>query len=66
MFKYNDAISMTLPNLRSIFAASRSPPDERKISRISFTNFIIWLVSCAGIAFRAASASASGQGRQLR
>ena len=45
---------MALPNLRAIFASSRTALDERHISRKSFTNFILWSISCTLIAFTAA------------
>ncbi|KAF9534702.1 hypothetical protein CPB83DRAFT_210752 [Crepidotus variabilis] len=50
----NSRIPVTPAVLRSIFASSRSPNEERSISRIAFFRFAGWLISCIGISFAAA------------
>ncbi|KAI6034401.1 hypothetical protein BKA83DRAFT_4189423 [Pisolithus microcarpus] len=40
--------------LRSIFASSRTPYEERSISRVAFFRFAGFLLSCAAISFAAA------------
>ncbi|KAI6163074.1 hypothetical protein EDD17DRAFT_1477008 [Pisolithus thermaeus] len=40
--------------LRSIFASSRTPYEERSISRVAFFRFTGFLLSCAAISFAAA------------
>jgi len=47
-------IPVTPAVLRSIFASSRSPHEERSISRIAFFRFAGFLLSCIGISFAAA------------
>ncbi|KAF9569104.1 hypothetical protein CPC08DRAFT_732380 [Agrocybe pediades] len=47
-------IPVTPAVLRSIFASSRSPHEERSISRIAFFRFAGFLISCIGISFAAA------------
>ncbi|KAF8812240.1 hypothetical protein BYT27DRAFT_7087178 [Phlegmacium glaucopus] len=44
-------IPVTPAVLRSIFASSRSPHEERSISRIAFFRFAGFLISCIGISF---------------
>lgn len=41
---------MALPNLRRIFSSSRTPLEERALSRKAFFRFIAFLASCAAIA----------------
>lgn len=41
---------MALPNLRRIFSSSRTPLEERAVSRKAFFRFITFLASCATIA----------------
>ncbi|PPQ65966.1 hypothetical protein CVT26_010728 [Gymnopilus dilepis] len=50
----NRRIPVTPAVLRSIFASSRSPHEERSISRIAFFRFVGFLISCIGISFAAA------------
>ncbi|KIM68851.1 hypothetical protein SCLCIDRAFT_66245, partial [Scleroderma citrinum Foug A] len=40
--------------LRSIFASSRTPYEERSISRVAFFRFAGFLLSCVAISFAAA------------
>ncbi|KJA29868.1 hypothetical protein HYPSUDRAFT_241961 [Hypholoma sublateritium FD-334 SS-4] len=47
-------IPVTPAVLRSIFASSRSPHEERSISRIAFFRFAGFLISCIGISLAAA------------
>ncbi|TEB35821.1 hypothetical protein FA13DRAFT_1728678 [Coprinellus micaceus] len=47
-------IPVTPAVLRSIFASSRSPHEERSISRIAFFRFAGFLLSVVGISFFAA------------
>ncbi|EIW82338.1 hypothetical protein CONPUDRAFT_54430 [Coniophora puteana RWD-64-598 SS2] len=53
-------IPVTPAVLRSIFASSRTPHEERSISRIAFFRFAGFLLSCVCISFAAA------RGRGLR
>ncbi|PWN38031.1 uncharacterized protein FA14DRAFT_22242 [Meira miltonrushii] len=41
---------MALPNLRRIFSASRTPLQERAVSRQAFFRFVSFLASCVLIA----------------
>ncbi|KAF6762098.1 hypothetical protein DFP72DRAFT_1061379 [Ephemerocybe angulata] len=47
-------VPVTPAVLRSIFASSRSPHEERSISRIAFFRFAGFLLSVVGISFAAA------------
>ncbi|KAF8557015.1 hypothetical protein OG21DRAFT_1400097, partial [Imleria badia] len=47
-------IPVTPAVLRSIFASSRTPHEERSISRVAFFRFAGFLLSCVGISFAAA------------
>ncbi|PFH51277.1 hypothetical protein AMATHDRAFT_142919 [Amanita thiersii Skay4041] len=47
-------IPVTPAVLRSIFASSRTPHEERSISRIAFFRFAGFLLSCLGIGLAAA------------
>ncbi|GLB33966.1 putative family of unknown function (DUF5310) [Lyophyllum shimeji] len=47
-------IPVTPAVLRSIFASSRTPHEERSISRIAFFRFAGFLLSCVGISLAAA------------
>ncbi|KAF5388011.1 hypothetical protein D9615_000546 [Tricholomella constricta] len=46
-------IPVTPAVLRSIFASSRTPHEERSISRIAFFRFAGFLLSCVGISLAA-------------
>ncbi|KAF9226618.1 hypothetical protein BS17DRAFT_677935, partial [Gyrodon lividus] len=47
-------IPVTPAVLRSIFASSRTPHEERSISRVAFFRFVGFLLSCVGISLAAA------------
>ncbi|KAF9464390.1 hypothetical protein BDZ94DRAFT_1256337 [Collybia nuda] len=47
-------IPVTPAVLRSIFASSRTPHEERSISRVAFFRFTGFLLSCVGISLAAA------------
>ncbi|TFK43733.1 hypothetical protein BDQ12DRAFT_718926 [Crucibulum laeve] len=47
-------IPVTPAVLRSIFASSRTPHEERSISRVAFFRFTGFLLSCLGISLAAA------------
>ncbi|RDB22754.1 hypothetical protein Hypma_010023 [Hypsizygus marmoreus] len=47
-------IPVTPAVLRSIFSSSRTPHEERSISRIAFFRFAGFLLSCVGISLAAA------------
>ncbi|KAH0839931.1 hypothetical protein J3R83DRAFT_885 [Lanmaoa asiatica] len=47
-------IPVTPAALRSIFASSRTPHEERSISRVAFFRFAGFLLSCVGISLAAA------------
>ncbi|KIK67963.1 hypothetical protein GYMLUDRAFT_801481 [Collybiopsis luxurians FD-317 M1] len=47
-------IPVTPALLRSIFASSRTPLEERSISRLAFFRFAGFLLSCLGISLAAA------------
>ncbi|KAF8524607.1 hypothetical protein BU17DRAFT_42586 [Hysterangium stoloniferum] len=47
-------IPVTPAVLRSIFASSRTPFEERSISRVAFFRFAGFLLSCLGISLAAA------------
>ncbi|KAF8076558.1 hypothetical protein FPV67DRAFT_422132 [Lyophyllum atratum] len=47
-------IPVTPAVLRSIFASSRTPHEERSISRVAFFRFAGFLLSCVGISLAAA------------
>ncbi|KAF9076824.1 hypothetical protein BDP27DRAFT_1312649 [Rhodocollybia butyracea] len=47
-------IPVTPALLRSIFASSRTPLEERSISRLAFFRFTGFLLSCLGISLAAA------------
>ncbi|KAF8897690.1 hypothetical protein BD779DRAFT_1492104 [Infundibulicybe gibba] len=47
-------IPVTPAVLRSIFASSRTPNEERSISRVAFFRFTGFLLSCLGISLAAA------------
>ncbi|KIL00042.1 hypothetical protein PAXRUDRAFT_822061 [Paxillus rubicundulus Ve08.2h10] len=47
-------IPVTPAVLRSIFASSRTPHEERSISRVAFFRFVGFLLSCVGISLTAA------------
>ncbi|KAF8476501.1 hypothetical protein JB92DRAFT_2769955 [Gautieria morchelliformis] len=47
-------IPVTPAVLRSIFASSRTPLEERSISRVAFFRFAGFLLSCLGISLAAA------------
>ncbi|KAH0587755.1 hypothetical protein J132_06032 [Termitomyces sp. J132] len=48
-------IPVTPAVLRSIFASSRTPHEERSLSRIAFFRFAGFLLSCVGISLVAAN-----------
>ncbi|KAG6821571.1 hypothetical protein H0H93_000080 [Arthromyces matolae] len=48
-------IPVTPAVLRSIFASSRTPNEERSISRLAFFRFAGFLLSCVGISLAAAN-----------
>ncbi|KIL70244.1 hypothetical protein M378DRAFT_67996 [Amanita muscaria Koide BX008] len=50
----NSRLPVTPAVLRSIFASSRTPHEERSISRIAFFRFAGFLVSCFAIGLAAA------------
>ncbi|KAF9322595.1 hypothetical protein BG006_002257 [Podila minutissima] len=52
---------MSLPNLRRIFASSRTPEEEAQISRSAFFKFSGYILTCAFITWVAAK-----QGAHLR
>ncbi|KAL7418866.1 hypothetical protein Q5752_006550 [Cryptotrichosporon argae] len=52
---------MGLPNLRSIFASSRTSEEERELSRATFYKFTAFVASCLAISLLAAR----GSGRDL-
>ncbi|KAG0092753.1 hypothetical protein BGZ93_008187 [Podila epicladia] len=52
---------MPLPNLRRIFASSRTPEEEAQISRSAFFKFSGYILTCAFITWVAAK-----QGAHLR
>ncbi|KIM90957.1 hypothetical protein PILCRDRAFT_1193 [Piloderma croceum F 1598] len=56
----NSRIPVTPTVLRSIFSSSRTPIEERSISRVAFFRFAGFLLSCVGISLAAA------RGRGLR
>ncbi|KAF9006582.1 hypothetical protein BDQ17DRAFT_1423445 [Cyathus striatus] len=47
-------IPVTPAVLRSIFASSRTPHEERSISRVAFFRFAGFILSCLGIGLAAA------------
>ncbi|RSH86577.1 uncharacterized protein EHS24_004846 [Apiotrichum porosum] len=49
---------MALPNLRSIFASSRTSEEERQLSRATFYKFTAFVASCLVISLLAAKGSA--------
>ncbi|ALO60407.1 hypothetical protein CNB03575 [Cryptococcus deneoformans JEC21] len=53
---------MALPNLRSIFASSRTSEEERQLSRTTFYKFTAFVGACLVISLLAARNS----GRDLR
>ncbi|TFL00513.1 hypothetical protein BDV98DRAFT_509011 [Pterulicium gracile] len=50
----DNRIPVTPAVLRGIFASSRTPLEERSISRVAFFRFTGFLLSCLGIAWAAA------------
>jgi len=50
----NSRIPVTPAALRSIFSSSRTPHEERSISRVAFFRFAGFLLSCVGISLAAA------------
>ncbi|TYJ56627.1 hypothetical protein B9479_002719 [Cryptococcus floricola] len=48
---------MALPNLRSIFASSRTPEEERATSRITFYKFTAFVGACLVISLLASKNS---------
>ncbi|WVN86749.1 uncharacterized protein L203_101921 [Cryptococcus depauperatus CBS 7841] len=53
---------MALPNLRSIFASSRTSEEERQLSRVAFYKFTAFVGACLAISLLAARNS----GRDFR
>ncbi|KAK1924902.1 hypothetical protein DB88DRAFT_509966 [Papiliotrema laurentii] len=45
---------MALPNLRSIFASSRTSEEEKQVSRVTFYKFTVFVASCLVISLLAA------------
>ncbi|KAJ3716279.1 hypothetical protein DFJ43DRAFT_1006756 [Lentinula guzmanii] len=58
-------IPVTPALLRSIFASSRTPLEERSISRLAFFRFAGFLLSCLGISLVAARGRAIKSGAAL-
>ncbi|KAJ7590872.1 hypothetical protein C8J56DRAFT_934102 [Mycena floridula] len=54
-------IPVTPAVLRAIFASSRTPHEERSISRVAFFRFTGFILSCLGISL----AAARGRGGML-
>ncbi|WWC89921.1 uncharacterized protein L201_004850 [Kwoniella dendrophila CBS 6074] len=52
---------MALPNLRSIFASSRTSEEERQLSRTTFYRFTAFVGACLVISLLAARNSGSGK-----
>ncbi|KAJ7068446.1 hypothetical protein C8F01DRAFT_979305 [Mycena amicta] len=51
--------------LRAIFASSRTPHEERSISRVAFFRFSGWLLSCLAISLAASRGRAIKGGSLL-
>ncbi|KAF7301820.1 hypothetical protein MIND_00747800 [Mycena indigotica] len=51
--------------LRAIFASSRTPNEERSISRVAFFRFSGWLLSCLAISLAASRGRAIKGGAAL-
>ncbi|KAF4574948.1 hypothetical protein EYR36_006300 [Pleurotus pulmonarius] len=58
-------IPVTPAVLRSIFASSRTPHEERSISRVAFFRFAGFLLSCLGIGLAAARGRGMKSGAAL-